>query len=243
MPLRGGPVILRVGLSSPARPASRSAPPRTQDPGTPVSLIELTSYWATTNENSRTEYREIESEYWLPGPRRREPSGSAKPPPRAISPDFRATRLARRVAGLLAATCRKFNGQHLDARLAFWPGTDRVLGGEARGPLGQLEVRVGLREAAVRLGLVEHDDDDLIYEEPAPVDGYADDDQLLEDEETGGLPAVGRGFHIASIEPQNFADAHTIGEYFRHDIPVIINLHGMTVPDAKRIVDFASGLI
>ena len=102
---------------------------------------------------------------------------------------------------------------------------------------------MGLRQAAVRLGLVEHDDDALIYEDPAPVDVYADDDQRLEEEETGGLSAIGPGFHIASIQPQNFADAHTIGEYFRHDIPVIINLHGMTTADAKRIVDFASGLI
>jgi cell division inhibitor SepF len=107
-----------------------------------------------------------------------------------------------------------------------------------------LEVRVGLREAAVRLGLVEHDDDDPMYDDdPSAADGYADDDQLLEDEETGGLPDVGPGYHIASVKPQNFADAHTIGEYFRHDIPVIINLHGMTTADAKRIVDFASGLI
>jgi cell division inhibitor SepF len=103
---------------------------------------------------------------------------------------------------------------------------------------------VGLREAAVRLGLVEHDDDDPMYDDdPSSADGYAEDDQLLEDEETGGLPDVGPGYHIASVKPQNFADAHTIGEYFRHDIPVIINLHGMTTADAKRIVDFASGLI
>ncbi|HEY6480499.1 MAG TPA: cell division protein SepF [Streptosporangiaceae bacterium] len=103
---------------------------------------------------------------------------------------------------------------------------------------------MGLREAAVRLGLVEHDGDDPMYDDdPPPADGYADDDQLLEDEETGGLPAVGPGYHIASVTPQNFADAHTIGEYFRHDIPVIINLHDMSTSDAKRIVDFASGLI
>jgi cell division inhibitor SepF len=104
---------------------------------------------------------------------------------------------------------------------------------------------VGLREAAVRLGLVEHDDDDLTYDDRSPVDGYADDDQLLEDEETGGLPepAAGPGLRIATVAPQNFADAHTIGEYFRHDIPVIIDLGGMSLADAKRIVDFASGLI
>ena len=92
---------------------------------------------------------------------------------------------------------------------------------------------MGLREAAVRLGLVEHDGDDPMYDDdPSPADGYADDDQLLEDEETGGLPAFGPGYHIASVTPQNFADAHTIGEYFRHDIPVIINLHDMS--DVRR---------
>ena len=100
---------------------------------------------------------------------------------------------------------------------------------------------MGLRETALRLGLVE--DEDLTYEEPSPVDAYADDDQVLEDEMPGGLSAAGVGFHVASIQPQNFADAQSIGEYFRHDIPVIINLHDMTAADAKRIVDFASGLI
>lgn len=102
---------------------------------------------------------------------------------------------------------------------------------------------MGLREAAVRLGLVEHDDDDSFYEERAPVDTYADDDDEVLDQEVLGGPPADRGFHIASIQPQNFADAHTIGEYFRHDIPVIINLHSMSAADAKRIVDFASGLI
>jgi cell division inhibitor SepF len=102
---------------------------------------------------------------------------------------------------------------------------------------------VGLRTAAVRLGLVEQDDEGLTYEERSPVDAYADDDDELPDPEVLSGPAGGQGFDIASIEPQNFADAHTIGEYFRHDIPVIINLHSMSAADAKRIVDFASGLI
>jgi cell division inhibitor SepF len=103
---------------------------------------------------------------------------------------------------------------------------------------------VGLRRTAVWLGLIEHDDDgDLIYEERSPVDAYADDDPLLGQEELAGSPAAGADHHIASIKAQNFEDAHTIGEYFRQDIPVIINLTDMTGADAKRIVDFASGLI
>ena len=101
---------------------------------------------------------------------------------------------------------------------------------------------MGLRKTAVWLGLIDHDDRDLVYEEPASVDGYADDDSLLS-QEASQSPAVEAGSRIASIRAQNFGDAHTIGEYFRRDIPVIINLNDMTGADAKRIVDFASGLI
>jgi cell division inhibitor SepF len=102
---------------------------------------------------------------------------------------------------------------------------------------------VGLRRTAAWLGLIEHEDGDLIYEERSPVDAYADDDPLLGQEAPGGPPAAGAGFEVASIKAQNFEDAHTIGEYYRQDIAVIINLDDMTAADAKRIVDFASGLI
>jgi cell division inhibitor SepF len=102
---------------------------------------------------------------------------------------------------------------------------------------------VGVRKTAAWLGLIEHDEDDLIYEERSPVDAYADDDPLLSQEAPGRPAAAGAGFQIASIKAQNFEDAHTIGEYFRQDIPVLINLNDMTLADGKRIVDFASGLI
>jgi cell division inhibitor SepF len=45
------------------------------------------------------------------------------------------------------------------------------------------------------------------------------------------------------VRPQTFRDAHTIGKYFRKDIPVIINLVDLDAADAKRFVDFASGLV
>jgi cell division inhibitor SepF len=101
---------------------------------------------------------------------------------------------------------------------------------------------VGLRKAGAWLGLVEGDGDELSYAEGSSGDAYAEDDQTLEEEAPAGL-AAGPGFRIASVHAQNFRDAHTIGEYFRQDIPVIINLTDMSGPDAKRIVDFASGLI
>jgi cell division inhibitor SepF len=97
---------------------------------------------------------------------------------------------------------------------------------------------VVLRKASVWLGLVEQDDDDLMRDEHA----FAEPDE--EDaESSNGQVAMGEGFQIATVRARTFRDAATIGEYYRQDIPVIINLEEMEDPDARRIVDFASGLI
>jgi cell division inhibitor SepF len=103
---------------------------------------------------------------------------------------------------------------------------------------------VGFRKAGAWLGLVEHADDEQFHPEDDPGEAYAyADDEALTGEEAFIDPVgADEGFRVASVQPQNFLDAHTIGEYFRQDIPVIINLHDMDTPDAKRIVDFASGL-
>ncbi|MCU1535027.1 MAG: hypothetical protein JWR53_1508, partial [Glaciihabitans sp.] len=39
-----------------------------------------------------------------------------------------------------------------------------------------------------------------------------------------------------------YKDAQVIAENFREGIPVIINLTQMTEPEARRLIDFASGL-
>jgi len=44
------------------------------------------------------------------------------------------------------------------------------------------------------------------------------------------------------IEPTSFNDAQLIGDKFKADIPVIINLSNTERDTAKRILDFASGL-
>jgi hypothetical protein len=54
---------------------------------------------------------------------------------------------------------------------------------------------------------------------------------------------MGDGTQIAVVRPRNFRDGATIGEYFRQEIPVIINLEDMDNAEAERIIDFASGLI
>jgi cell division inhibitor SepF len=48
---------------------------------------------------------------------------------------------------------------------------------------------------------------------------------------------------IVTIHPRSFNDARTIGEHFRDGVPVIMNLSQMENADAKRLVDFAAGLI
>jgi cell division inhibitor SepF len=54
----------------------------------------------------------------------------------------------------------------------------------------------------------------------------------------------GRQVHrITTIHPRNYNEAKTIGEAFRSGTPVIMNLGEMDDSDAKRLVDFAAGLI
>lgn len=48
---------------------------------------------------------------------------------------------------------------------------------------------------------------------------------------------------IHTIHPRSYNDARSIGEEFRMGVPVVMNLSELDDSDAKRIVDFAAGLI
>lgn len=48
---------------------------------------------------------------------------------------------------------------------------------------------------------------------------------------------------ITTLHPRTYNEARTIGEHFRDGTPVIMNLTEMDDSDAKRLVDFAAGLI
>ena len=48
---------------------------------------------------------------------------------------------------------------------------------------------------------------------------------------------------IHTIHPRSYNDARSIGEEFRNGVPVVMNLSELDDGDAKRIVDFAAGLI
>lgn len=57
------------------------------------------------------------------------------------------------------------------------------------------------------------------------------------------LAPSGENYRITTLHPGSYSDARRIGEEYREGVPVIVNLTGMEDADAKRIVDFAAGLI
>jgi cell division inhibitor SepF len=60
---------------------------------------------------------------------------------------------------------------------------------------------------------------------------------------TGATAVVTELSRITTLHPRTYNEARTIGENFREGIPVIMNLSEMDDADAKRLVDFAAGLI
>jgi cell division inhibitor SepF len=50
-------------------------------------------------------------------------------------------------------------------------------------------------------------------------------------------------YRITTMHPRTYNEARTIGEHFREGVPVIMNLSDMNDADAKRLVDFAAGLV
>jgi cell division inhibitor SepF len=57
------------------------------------------------------------------------------------------------------------------------------------------------------------------------------------------LPDAEPSYQITTLQPRSYNEARQIGEAFRQHIPVIMNLTDMADEDAKRLVDFAAGLI
>ena len=109
-----------------------------------------------------------------------------------------------------------------------------------------------LKKAAVWLGLVsDHDYTEAdqgiedITEEVTPR-GSAVPATVTELESRRPVqptPKVADLSRIITVHPRTYNEARTIGESFRDGIPVIMNLSDMEDADAKRLVDFAAGLI
>jgi cell division inhibitor SepF len=130
-----------------------------------------------------------------------------------------------------------------------------------------------MRKVAVYLGLVEdqgrYDDYGEDYDYPTGYDDHDVDDDVVAEEPERPRPAAAperRSATVASLaerrpvavaphpqraeparittlHPRTYNEARTIGEHFRDGTPVIMNLSEMDDGDAKRLVDFAAGLV
>jgi|SRR6266404_4736246 cell division inhibitor SepF len=121
-----------------------------------------------------------------------------------------------------------------------------------------------MRKMAVYLGLVEDDhryqDKYDSYGEYEEYDDQADRPEQIDEPDVrsgredyaGYQPADWRTEHVSqttdlaritTLHPRTYNEARTIGEHFREGTPVIMNLTEMVDSDAKRLVDFAAGLI
>ena len=101
-----------------------------------------------------------------------------------------------------------------------------------------------VRKASAWLGLVDDNDDERYYDDdyaegPEPGDAWVTDPRV----KVATEEAEEKGRRIGTVTPDSFRDARRIGEMFRDGVPVIMNLPSMEPSDAKRVVDFAAGLI
>ena len=76
--------------------------------------------------------------------------------------------------------------------------------------------------------------------QPAPV---ADLSQRRRNPAPASPAGIAELSMITTLHPRTYNDAKTIGLEFREGTPVIMNLTEMEDADAKRIVDFAAGLV
>ena len=118
-----------------------------------------------------------------------------------------------------------------------------------------------MRRIGEYLGLLEdtgrydddYDSDDYSTEETAPVQqsrtprlresrsaAVAD---IAERRRPGPTGVVAELSRITTLHPRTYNEARTVGENFRDGTPVIMNLSEMDDNDAKRLVDFAAGLV
>ncbi|WP_330176532.1 cell division protein SepF [Streptomyces sp. NBC_01498] len=100
-----------------------------------------------------------------------------------------------------------------------------------------------VRKASAWLGLVE-DNDERYYDDDYS-EGAENGDSWTTDPRVriAAEPVPDQERRIATVSPESFRDARGIGELFREGVPVILNLTAMEPADAKRVVDFAAGLI
>ncbi|MDO4919985.1 cell division protein SepF [Kocuria sp.] len=124
-----------------------------------------------------------------------------------------------------------------------------------------------LRRTMVYLGLAESDDEYISEETPRPRESPRSTDGPAAAPSESGSTSVARRSPeyrapvtpikrapssreddnelrtITTVHPRSYNDAKSIGEAFRDGTPVIMNVSDMGEAEAKRLVDFAAGLV
>ncbi|MFL6159182.1 MAG: cell division protein SepF [Marmoricola sp.] len=114
-----------------------------------------------------------------------------------------------------------------------------------------------MRKMGVYLGLLEDAEGDYAeldtaYDEPSrrqpeaaarPVSNLAERRPRSAPPAAAPARAAAPLSRITTLHPRTYNEARVIGENFRDGIPVIMNLSEMSDGDAKRLVDFAAGLV
>ena len=124
-----------------------------------------------------------------------------------------------------------------------------------------------LRRTMVYLGLAENDDEYFSEETPSPRDTPRSTGGSSAAASESGSTSVARRSPeyrapvtpikrapssredenelrtITTVHPRSYNDAKSIGEAFRDGTPVIMNVSDMGEAEAKRLVDFAAGLV
>ncbi|HET8599688.1 MAG TPA: cell division protein SepF [Segeticoccus sp.] len=114
-----------------------------------------------------------------------------------------------------------------------------------------------MRKMGVYLGLLEdadgeYADADVDYDEPArrpeaeparPIANLSERRRPASAPAPRPAPAVAPLSRITTLHPRTYNEARVVGENFRDGVPVIMNLSEMDDGDAKRLVDFAAGLV
>jgi cell division inhibitor SepF len=120
-----------------------------------------------------------------------------------------------------------------------------------------------MRKMGVYLGLLEdadghYLDPDSEYDEPVrraepraehesarPVANLAERRRPVPAQAQAPRPAASASAmsRITTLHPRTYNEARVVGENFRDGVPVIMNLSEMDDTDAKRLVDFAAGLV
>lgn len=111
-----------------------------------------------------------------------------------------------------------------------------------------------LKKTMVYLGLADEEEyvEDDVVETPAR-SSHTTREETHDDEKPAPVtplrrptvvrqPAADTVNEIVTVHPKQYRDAQAIAEQFRDGLPVIINVSQMSDADARRLIDFASGL-